>query len=79
MKLINKKQQKNILLMLAANYIIAKDALDRLGATTEMSVEEYHDAVEHLIDNTCGIAKGVAGIEGMLTVLDMINSKIRIR
>lgn len=79
MKLINKKQQKNILLMLAANYIIAKDALDKQVIKTEMSTDAYCDAAEHLISNTCEIASSVAGMAGILTVREIIESKIRVR
>lgn len=79
MKLIKKKQQKEILLRLAANYIIAKDSLDKQVLKTEMSTEAYCDAVEHLISNTCDIASCVAGMDGVLTVKSMIDSKIRVR
>ena len=41
MKILRKKEQKEILMRIAANHIIAKNAIDRLHNTTEMSFVFY--------------------------------------
>lgn len=76
MKILNKKTQKEILLMLAANHIIAEDALRKVEPD-KMSVDAYIDAKSHLIENTVRIASRVAGTEGMDTVRKMIESRTK--
>ena len=76
MKILNKKAQKEILLMLAANHIIAEDALRKVESD-KMSVDAYIDAKSHLIENTVRIASRVTGIEGMDTVRKMIESRTK--
>jgi hypothetical protein len=77
MKILTKKKQSEMLQRLAANHIIAANAINRLGLgeTTEMSIEEYADAMEHLIDNTCRLSEMVGGIRAMVTVKEMVDSK----
>lgn len=74
MKILNKKTQKEILLMLAANYLIAENAVKKIEPD-KMSAAAYFDTMEHLIENTCRIAIRVAGTEGLKTVRNMIESK----
>ena len=75
MKILTKTLQSEIIQRLAANHIIAANAINRLGETTEMSVEEYADAMEHLIDNTCRLSEMVGGIGAMVAVKEMVDSK----
>lgn len=71
MKILTKKTQKELLARLAANEIIAKAALIKAN----MDNKSYCDSVDHLIDNTIQCAILIAGIDGALTVQDMVDSK----
>ena len=75
MKILRKKEQKEILMRIAANHIIAKNAIDRLHNTTEMSVEEYAHFVESLTDNTVRSASLIAGFYGLGFVEAALKSK----
>lgn len=75
MKLLRKKEQKEILMRIAANHIIAKNVIDRLHKTTEMSVEEYAHFVESLTDNTVKSASLIAGFYGLGFVEQALKSK----
>lgn len=75
MKILRKKEQKEILMRIAANHIIAKNAIDRLHNTTEMSVEEYAHFVECLTDNTVRSASLIAGFYGLGFVEEALKSK----
>ena len=75
MKILRKKEQKEILMRIAANHIIAKNAIDRLHKTTEMSVGEYAHFVESLTDNTVKNATLVAGFYGLGFVEEALKSK----
>lgn len=75
MKILRKKEQKEILMRIAANHIIAKNAIDRLHNTTEMSVEEYAHFVESLTDNTVRSASLIAGFYGLGFVEQALKSK----
>ena len=71
MKILTKKAQKELLERLAANNIIAQAALLKAN----MEVKDYTDSLEHLIDNTTQCAILIAGIDGALTIQDMVESK----
>lgn len=75
MKILRRKEQKEILMRIAANHIIAKNAIDRLHNTTEMSVEEYAHFVESLTDNTVRSASLIAGFYGLGFVEEALKSK----
>ena len=75
MKVLRKKQQKEILMRIAANHIMARKIADKLHDTTEMSCEEYFEYVEHLTDNTVKSSSLVGGLNGMMMVKSIIESK----
>ena len=75
MKILRQKEQKEILMRIAANHIMAKNAIDRLYNTTEMSVEEYAHFVECLTDNTVRSASLIAGFYGLGFVEEALKSK----
>lgn len=75
MKLLRNKEQKEILMRIAANHIMARKIADRLHDTTEMSCEEYFEYVEHLTDNTVKASSLVGGIKGMMMVKSMVESR----
>lgn len=75
MKLLRRKEQKEILMRIAANHIMARKIADKLHDTTEMSVEEYFEYVEHLTDNTVKASCLVGGIGGMKMVKSIVESK----
>lgn len=75
MKILRKKEQKEILMRIAANHIMARKIADRLHNTTEMSLEEYFEYVEHLTDNTVKASCLVGGIDGMKMVKSIVESK----
>ena len=69
MKILNNKKIKDSLNRLVANYIISIDALKKI----EMSVSDYSDASEHIIDNTITIANNLGGIKAMYYVNNQIS------
>ena len=75
MKILKKKEQKEILMRIAANHIMARKIADRLHDTTEMSCEEYFEYVEHLTDNTVKASCLVGGLSGMMMVKSMVESE----
>ena len=68
MEIIRKKQIKDILNKVAANYLIGIDALKK----ADMEVKDFTDAVNHLSDNTIDIAKGLCGMKGVYFVNDFV-------
>lgn len=76
MKLLRKKEQIELLKRIAACHIIAKNVIDRLHTTTEMSVEEYAHCVESLTDNTVKSASLIAGFYGLGFVEQALKSKL---
>lgn len=75
MKLLRNREQKEILMRIAANHLMARKVADRLHDTTEMSCEEYFEYVEHLTDNTAEAASLVGGIKGIMMVKSIVESK----
>ncbi len=72
MKILNRKTQKEILTILAQNYLIAEDAIKKVEPE-KMSAESYFKTMEHLVENTCRAAIRVAGVQGMYAVKEMID------
>lgn len=75
MKILTKKEQKEALMRIAANHIIAQDVANRLHDTTEMSVEEYVRYIDKLIENTVHSARLIGGEAGMSMVRNIVESK----
>lgn len=75
MKILTKKEQKAILMRIAANHIIAKKTIDKLHETDRIDDDLYFDYVEHLISNTADAANIVAGMSGMIMVKSIIDTK----
>ena len=75
MKILTKKEQKAILMRIAANHIMAKKIIDKLHETDLIDCDLYFDYVEHLISNTVDAANLVAGMSGMIMVKCVIDSK----
>ena len=75
MKILRKKEQKEILMRIAANHIMAKKVIDKLHETDRIDSDLYFDYVEHLISNTVDAANIVAGMSGIIMVKSIIDSK----
>lgn len=75
MKILTKKEQKAILMRIAANHIMAKKIIDKLHETDRIDSDLYFDYVEHLISNTADAANIVAGMSGMIMVKSIIDTK----
>ena len=75
MKILTKKEQKAILMRIAANHIMAKKVIDKLHETDRIDSDLYFDYVEHLINNTADVANLVAGMSGMIMVKCIIDTK----
>lgn len=75
MKILTKKEQKAILMRIAANHIMAKKIIDKLHETDRIDSDLYFDYVEHLITNTADAANIVAGMSGMIMVKSIIDTK----
>lgn len=75
MKILTKKEQKAILMRIAANHIMAKKIIDKLHETDRIDSDMYFDYVEHLISNTADAANIVAGMSGMIMVKSIIDTK----
>lgn len=78
MKILTKKEQKEILMRIAANHFMAKKIIDKLHETDRIDSDLYFDYVEHLISNTADVANLVAGMSGMIMVKCIIDSKEKI-
>ena len=78
MKILTKKEQKSILIRIAANHIMAKKIIDKLHDVDRIDSDAYCDYVEHLISNTADAAHLVAGMSGMIMVKCIIDSKEKI-
>ena len=61
MKILKKKTQHELALMIVANYLIGKDAICKAS----MTVEQMTDAIEHLTSNTVSLLTEIVGVEGL--------------
>lgn len=75
MKILRKKEQKAILMRIAANHIMAKKIIDKLHEVDRIDSDAYFDYVQHLINNTADAANLVAGMDGLILVKCYIDSK----
>lgn len=65
MRIIKNKTIRESIYRIAANYIIAKDALYKAHDADKMSVKQYADAIQHLTDNTVKTASAIGGLKGL--------------
>lgn len=76
MRIIKNKTIRESIYRIAANYIIAKDALDKAHDADNMSVKQYADAIQHLTDNTVNTASAIGGLKGLNLINEIIQKKV---
>lgn len=76
MRIIKNKTIRESLYRIAANYIIAKDALGKAHDSDNMSVKQYVDAIQHLTDNTVNTASAIGGLKGLNLINEIIQKKV---
>jgi hypothetical protein len=69
MRILTDKKIKEALGRIAANYVIANDALMK----SNMTVEEFSDAVNHVADNAISASQLLYGCDGIMYVNDIIH------
>lgn len=75
MKIIRNKTIRESVYRIAANYIIAKDALDKAHDADKMSLKQYDDAIQHLTDNTVNTVSAIGGLKGLILVNEIIKKE----
>ena len=76
MRIIKNKTIRESIYRIAANYIIAKYALDKAHDADKMSVIQYADAIQHLMDNTVNTASAIGGLKGLNLINEIIQKKV---
>ena len=76
MRIIKNKTIRKSIYRIAANYIIAKDALDKAHDSDRMSVKQYDDAIQHLTDNTVNTVSAIGGLKGLILLNEIIKKKV---
>lgn len=76
MRIIKNKTIRKSIYRIAANYIIAKDALDKAHDSDRMSVKQYADAIQHLTDNTVNTVSAIGGLKGLELINEIIKKKV---
>lgn len=76
MRVIKNKTIRESIYCIAANYIIAKDALDKAHDADKMSVKQYTDAIQHLTDNTVNTASAIGGLKGLNLIDEIIQKTV---
>lgn len=76
MRIIKNKTIRESIYRIAANYIIAKDALNKAHDADKMSVKQYADAIQHLTDNTVNIASAIGGLKGLNLINEIVQEKV---
>lgn len=72
MKILTDKQVNDAINRIAANQIIAEDALKRtLGAET-LSLERYLDANSHFMGNSIKLASIIGGMKGIAKLNSLV-------
>lgn len=64
MKILSNKQVNNAINRIAANQLIAEDALNRAHQTDALSLSEFSDATSHLADNSIELVSIIGGVKG---------------
>lgn len=76
MRIIRNKTIRESIYCIAANYIIAKDALDKAHDADKMSIKQYADAIQRLTDNTLNTASVIGGLKGLILINEIIKKKV---
>lgn len=76
MKIIRNKQIREAILRIAANHIIALDALNKAHEKDAMTVAQYADTVQHITDNSVECAKLIGGLKGIVMLDRIVKSKM---
>ena len=76
MRIIKNKTIRESIYRIAANYIIAKDALDKAHDADKMSIEQYNDVIQHLTDNTINTVSAIGGLKGLILINEIIKKKV---
>lgn len=76
MRIIRNKTIRESIYCIAANYIIAKDALDKAHDADKMSVKQYAAAIQHLTDNSLNTASAIGGLKGLNLINEIIQKKV---
>lgn len=66
MRILFKKQQHKLAHQIVANYLIAKDALNRAFESNKLNGDMFFDAIEKLTRNTVDLLVAVVGIGGLV-------------
>lgn len=61
MKILTKKEQRELVDKIIANAVIAQEAIIK----ADLPVEQFTDSVQHLIDNTADMVYAINGKEGL--------------
>lgn len=72
MKLLTNKQVKNAINCIAANQLIAEDALKRAHEADKLSLGEFSDATSHLADNSIELAGIIGGAKGVSRLNEIV-------
>ena len=72
MKILSDKKVNDAIYRIAANQLIAEDALKRAHISGDLSLECYADASSHLVDNTVELASIIGGAEGISKLNNMV-------
>lgn len=76
MRIIKDKKIHEAISRIAANHIIALDALDKAHDSGKMPLAQWIDAVEHLTDNTVEAATLIGGMKGLSMVNEIMNKRM---
>lgn len=76
MRIIKDKKIHEAICRIAANHIIAQDALNKAHDSGKMPLEQWIDAVEHLADNTVEAATLIGGMKGLSMVNEIMNKRM---
>lgn len=72
MKILSDKQVDKAIYRIAANQIIAEDALKRAHLTDALSLGEFSDATSHLADNSIELAGIIGGAKGVSRLNEIV-------
>lgn len=72
MKILTDKQVNNTINRIAANQMIAEDALKRAHEAGTLTLGEFSDATSHLADNSIELASIIGGLKGISTLNERV-------
>ena len=76
MRIIRNKTIRESIYRIVANYIIAKDALNKAHDADKISIKQYGDAIQHLTDNTVNTVSAIGGLKGLILLNKIIKKKV---